>query len=268
MARFNALVVLMLVTGCGGPGTSPTQLSGLCRIYASSVTATTTKTFTGMDPIVARQDITTSYNIATNQLVASATGTSINGICRTSSSWSTNYGSVADFVEEVSVVPPRTRWVSQSGTVTQNGPDLPCGNGSVAATTSNSFDTQGRLVRAVSGGIPFPLVTERTTIGTISYTAWDVVGRPTAYFPPPPPTTSVSIAYDDSARTRSTPLLSTGFSFTMTADTFDSDGNLVRSQRVTRYPAPPITSATTGATGAVETSDTTFVIHGTSRACR
>jgi hypothetical protein len=60
-----------------------------------------------MDPIVATQDITTSYNIATNQLVASATGTSINGICQTSSSWSTTYGSVADFVEDVVWYPRR-----------------------------------------------------------------------------------------------------------------------------------------------------------------
>ena len=261
----------LLLTGCGGAGTSPTDLSGLCRIYSSSVTATTTKTpFTGVNPIVATEDITISYNIATNQLVASATGTSINGICRTAGSWSTNYGSIADFVEEVSVVPPRTRWVSQSGTVTQTGPDRPCGSGTIAATTTNSFDAQGRLVRAVSGGIPFPMLTERILIGTSVYTAWDVVGRPTIYSPPSPPASSVpqSIAYDDSARTRSTILNIGGISFSTTVDTFDSDGNLIRNRRVTRYPAPPITAATTGLPDFVETADTTFVIHATSRACR
>ena len=260
--------VALLLTGCGGAGTSPTELSGLCRIYASSVTVTTTQSpVTGNDPLIATEDITISYNVATNQLVASATGASINGICQTSANWSRTYGSVADFVEEVSVVPPLTRWVSESGTVTTNGPDRPCGSATITATTTNSFDTQGRLVRTVSGGIPFPLLTERTTFGTSVYTGWDVVGRPTAYSPPSPfSSTPQPIAYDDAARTRSTTFNSSSFSTTV--DTFDSDGNLVRRHGVTRYPAPPITAALTGIPDFVQTIDTVFAIHATSRACR
>jgi beta-lactamase class A len=51
------------------------------------------------------QNITISYNTATNQLSETGTGMSNNGICRASGSWSTNYGSLADFVDEVSVIP-------------------------------------------------------------------------------------------------------------------------------------------------------------------
>jgi hypothetical protein len=264
----SVLVILTVVSGCGGADTSPTDLSGLCRLYASSVTATTTQSpLPGNDPLVATEDITISYNPTTNQLVALATGTSINGICQTGANWSRTYGSVADFVEEVSVVPPRTRWVSESGGVTENGPDRPCASGTITATTTNSFDAQGRLLRTVSGGIPFPLVTERTTFGTSVYTAWDAVGRPTAYSPPSPLSSAPQpIAYDDAARTRSTTFNSSTFSTTV--DTFDSDGNLVRSHRVTRYPAPPITAALTGLPDFVQTTDTIFAIHATSRACR
>jgi hypothetical protein len=169
-------------------------------------------------------------------------------------------------------VPPKTRWLSQSGTVTVTGPDRPCANGTVAATTANSFDTQGRLVRAVSGGIPFLMVTERVPIGTLVYTAWDVVGRPTVYSIPSPtfPVGPQPITYDESARTRSTTYNLSNISFTATVDTFDGDGNLIRSRRTTRYPAPPITAATspTGLPDFIETADTVFTIHATSRACR
>jgi hypothetical protein len=265
----SVLVVVTLSIGCGGAGTSstpvsptdPGQTSGVCRNYASSLTATTTTTFTGQNPSVATQNITTSYNPATNQFSAMGTGMNNNGICRRSVSWSTTYDSVADFVDEVSVAPPRTRWARQSGSVTDSGPDGPCGNGTLAATTTNSYDSQGRLVISVStGGLSFPGMAANST-GTTLYTAWDAPGRPTAYSPPGLSPASISITYDDSARTRST-AFSTG-TITTTLDAFDSDGNLVRSQRVTRVPPRPLRG-----TEFVTTTDTAFVITATTRVCR
>jgi hypothetical protein len=267
----SVLVVVTLLIGCGGACTSstpvsptgPPQMSGVCRNYASSVTTTITTTFPGQNPTVATQNITTSYNTATNQFSATGTGTYSNGICGRSISWSMTYGSVADFVDEVSVIPPKTRWASQSGTVTDSGPGR-CGNSTFAATTTNSYDSQGRLVSGVStGGLSFPNMTAIPG-GTAVYTAWDVLGRPAAYRIAGPPPVSGSISYDDSSRTRSTTVNLGGISTTTAVDAIDSDGNPVRSQRVVRIPPPPLR----GGSGVAETADTTFVIHATRRVCR
>ena len=273
--RFRAssvLVVVTLLIGCGGAcssstpvsPTGPPQMSGVCRNYASSVTTTTTTTFTGMNPAgtVDTQNITISYNTATNQLSETGTGMSNNGICRGSVSWSTNYGSVADFVDEVSVIPPKTRWASQSGMGTYSGPSGPCANRTSAATTTNSYDSQERLVRSVSTGGVGPRSLVATSLGNNNvYTAWDVFGRQTAYGHPDSVGALNHISYDDSARTRSTAYFTAP---TKTADTFDSNGNLVRSLTVTRIPPRPLS----GGTEFVTTTDTIFVIHATRRVCR
>jgi hypothetical protein len=265
----SVLVVVTLLIGCGGDGTSsapvsptgPPLMSGVCRNYASSVTATTTTTFTGQNPSVATQDTTTSYNTATNQLLETGTGMSNNGICRRSVSWSTNYGSVADFVDEVSVIPPKTRWASQSGMATYSGPSGPCANRTSAAATTISYDSQGRLVVSVSTGGVGPRSLVATSLGNNNvYTAWDVFGRQTAYGRPDSFGALNHISYDDSARTRSTAYYTAP---TTTVDTFDSNGNLVRSLTVTRVPPRPITGG-----GGVQTADTTVVIHATRRVCR
>ena len=268
--RFRAsgvLVVVTLLIGCGGTGTSLTPVSptgpGVCMNYASSVTATSTTTDTRMTAAgtVDTRDITISYNTATNQLSEMGTGMSNNGMCRSSVSWLTSYGSVADFVDEVSVIPPVPRWVSQSGMGTFSGPS-PCVNRTSAVTTTNSYDSQGRLATSVSTG---PTIGSRSLVATSPgnndvYTAWDVLGRPTAYRPFDYSEAMVRISYDDSARTRSTRY----FGETTTADTFDSNGNLVRSLTVTRIPARPLGTTTEFVT----TTDKIFVIHATRRVCR
>jgi hypothetical protein len=247
---------------CGGNPTTPTPVPGVCRNYASSVTSTTTTTRTGQVPFVitSTQNITSSYSTPTNQLSATGTATSSLG-CMYSGSWSTNYGSVADFIDEVSVIPPKTRWATLSASVTRSGPSGPCANGTFTRTTTNSYDSQGRLVSRVSTGLDalFPAI-EGIGEGTTVYTDWDVLGRPTAY-PPSPPRWVIS--YDDAARTRSTTLNSGGLNIA-TVDTFDANGNPVRSQTVTRVAPPPIS----GGTESVETADTRFVIGATVRVCR
>ena len=230
LMRFRASALLVVVTfsiGCGGSPTGPAQVSGVCRNYASSVSSTTTTTYTGMSPSVATQDITASYNTASNELADTGTGTYGNGVCRSSFSSSTSYGSLADFVDEVSVIPPKTRWVGQSRTVTNSGPSGPvfCSNNTTVTTKTNSYDSQGRLATSVSTG---PRSSVATPPNNDVYTAWDVLGRPTAYRPFEYSAALVQISYDDSARTRSTRYFT---SPTTTTETFDSNGNLVRSRR-------------------------------------
>jgi hypothetical protein len=111
-------------------------------------------------------------------------------------------------------------------------------------------------------GLTIPNIT--TPGGTAVYTAWDVLGRPTAYRVAGPPPVSGSISYDDSARTRSTTANVGGISTTTAVDAFDSDGNPVRSQRVRRVPRPPLSAGPEY----VETADIAFVNHATRRACR
>jgi hypothetical protein len=269
LMRFRApsvLVLVALLIGCGGAGTSSTPVSptgpGVCRNYASSVTATSTTTYTGMSPAgtVTTQNITISYNTATNQLSETGTGMFNNGMCHANRSWSTNYGSVADFVDEVSVIPPKRRWASQSGMATYSGPS-PCTNGTSAATTTNSYDSQERLATSVSTGPNSGSLVATSPGNNDVYTAWDVLGRPTAYRPFEYSAALVQISYDDSARTRSTRYFTAP---TTTADTFDSNGNLVRSLTVTRIPARPLGRTTESVT----TTDTIFVIHATRRVCR
>lgn len=259
MIRIQRLHRATIVLGaamyaCGGNPTTSTPVSGVCRSYASSVTSTTTTTNTFPFVTTSTQNITSSYNTATNQLSATGTATDSLG-CQYSGSWSTNYSSSADFIDEVSVIPPKTRWATQSATVTRSGPGGPCGNGTFTGTTTNSYDSQGRLVGSVltGGGFSFPGVIFE---GTGVYTAWDVSGRPTARSP-------WVISYDDAARTRSTTLNSGGLNMT-TVDAFDVNGNPVRSETVTRVAPPPIS----GGTESVETKDTRFVTGATVRVCR
>ena len=253
-----AIALGAAMSACGGSPTTSTPVSGVCRNYASSVTSTTTTTNTFPFVITSTQNITSSYDAATNRLSATGAATSSLG-CQYSGSWSTNYGSVADFIDEVSVVPPKTRWATRSATVTDSGPSGPCANGTFTTTTTNSYDSQGRLVSRGSTGLgtTFPGI---EGFSDTVYTAWDVVGRPTAY-PLSPPRWVVS--YDDAARTRSTTLNSGQLRIT-TVDTFDANGNPVRTQTVTRVAPPPIS----GGTESVETTDTRFVIGATVRVCQ
>ncbi len=126
MIRIQRLHCVTIALGAamyagGGNPTTSTPVSGVCRTYASSVTSTTTTTNTFPFVITSTQNITSSYDTATNRLSATGTATSSLG-CQYSGSWSTNYGSVADFIDEVSVVPQKTRWATRSATVTHCDP--------------------------------------------------------------------------------------------------------------------------------------------------
>jgi hypothetical protein len=264
--RGSAVLAMTLASGCGGADTSSTAVSGICRVYASSVTATTTTSFTGMSSTAAIQNVTASYNAATNQLSEMSSGTSNDGMCQNTTSWSTNYGSVQDFTDEVSVIPPKTRWASQSGMATYRGPSPPCANGTFSATTTSSYDGQGRLTRSTTtgAGIRFRSMVAASAGADNIYTTWDVAGRPTAYQFPDGFGAMVHLSYDDSARTRTTVNGGGSSGSITTVAAFDANGNLVRSVTTSRIPPPPIS----GGNEFVETEDTRFVIGATMRVCR
>jgi YD repeat-containing protein len=125
-----------------------------------------------------------------------------------------SYLSIADFVDEVKVVPGLVLATSSTTTI---GPA--CGS-TGTSTITNSFDSQRRLTQSVQGG------------STLTYTAWDSAGRPTAGSAP---SGSISNVYDDAART-----LTQTQGGTVTTLTYDANGILL--QQVDR------TGATTGTT--------------------
>ena len=125
----------------------------------------------------------------------------------------TAFGSMADWIDEITVVPPRRRSTRTDTTMTD-------GKGSrTSASLVNSYDDHGRLIKEVAdappGGDDF----------TATYTSWDEAGRPTAG-------TSehrgwrekLTIAYDEEKRAKVTTAVSQGQRNTCKT-TFDADGN-------------------------------------------
>lgn len=142
------------------------------------------------------------------------------------------YASVADFVDEIRVIPPISRALSGSTTYS------PGGAGAADAKLTFDYDAQRRQTDML----------QRFTDGRViktTFTAWDPSGRPLAH------TTngqSFKFGYDDKARTMSI----AGPGGTQT-HTFDENGNLIKEMDVT----------------AAGQSNTTFVtIQKTAKVCR
>lgn len=188
---------------------------------------------------------------ATIKLTCTITRTPLTGTCTnsysdnltragTTTSSTTNYASIADFVDEVRVVPPLFKGLSGSATATGQA-------GTNATTTAYSYDPQGRLTGQVSKG-PSGTV-------TITYTQWDSAGRPTrARDVSRGSATTRVISYDDAARTRTTRATPEGQTIAVvTVETFDADGN-------------PTRQTAAGAAGSG--SNTIITTHATERICR
>jgi YD repeat-containing protein len=195
-AVHGALSVVLLVTsGCGGSGTtSPTAITTgptPCRNYASASSTLTTT----LEGAVSTQNLNCSFSTSVNRLDCATTLS----VCGTVN-FSVNYASVGDFIDEVSVIPPRM--LQQSQTTNPNG----CG----ITDGTYSYDGQKRLVRYTINGL------------TYSYSAWDSSSRPTAG------TVSGGVSeswtYNDSART-ATRVQSSNSGSTTTVYTYDANGN-------------------------------------------
>lgn len=214
-------------TGSSGSSSStptaptPTTGSASCRTYA---TTSTTLTTTNAGSANSRS-LNCSFNTSTNQLACTMVISSCGSV-----SFTDNYASRADFVDEVSVIPPRTLIQSQTS------PANPCGftNGTY------SYDGQRRLLSFNFNGL------------TYSYSAWDASGRPTTgVVSAAGGSIGESWSYNDAARS-ATLVQSNAAGSTVTNYTYDTNGN-------------PVTAiVTSGGT----TSTSTTSISATAQVCK
>ena len=131
------------------------------------------------------------------------------GTTSTSTTTST-WGSIADVIDEIAVIPPLTYVLTAGGTQSGN-------RASSTGGVTNTFDANRRITRTLNSSSG----SESTT----TYTAWDAAGRPTeAHDVGKGFSNRRSIGYDDVAKTRTTivnggPL--------RTVETFDANGNQI-----------------------------------------
>lgn len=180
--------VLPVVASLGGralahqpPAQVPSAAAGPqggppCRVYPTSVVNTTvspgstvTLTYTGAHDANTHK---TTYNAKYSD---KAGGTY-------SYTQVVTYPSTAAFVDEVRVIPPVTLSATTAAT------------GGVSYVLTHQYDAQGRLTGSTN--------TTGDTKITITYTAWDSAGRPTAGSNSV--TGPLTIAYDDATRTATT----------------------------------------------------------------
>src|SRR5437899_890514 len=190
LKAIGVMVVGSLATiSCNGGTSSPTTPGSgvgtlLCRNAASASTAVSVVG----NALFANEITTCSYSTSANQLTCNVTHTETNG-CSYDLAVVSNYSAVADFVDEVTAIPPRKLLTREVSTPTRFAG---CRFFS-ESTTAYSYDGQRRVTQSlkVQGG----------AIQTNTNTAWDAAGRPTM-------TTvntvgfvhSESWAYDDVAR--------------------------------------------------------------------
>ena len=213
--------------GLGGGPTNPTPPSGssggpACRTYA---TAANVKTTNSASNIVFNAIETGNFDTSTRK--ATVETKFANGApCSTGV---TSYDSVADFVDEVRVIPDV--FMATGTTNTNSGT---CGN--VSASLSYAYDTQRRLISIIPNAAP-----------STTFTAWDGSGRPTTG------TTSaggtVIYTYDDATRTETQTQMPQNAVSTLS---FDPNG---------------ILTSSVVASGGV-TSTTTFTTTATATVCK
>ena len=120
----------------------------------------------------------------------------------------TRHASLADVIDEVSVVPPLQLALGTTSTVTGAGSDS-------TNTSTLEYDAQKRLISVTAESRPSG---QRSTT---TYTAWDTAGRPTmGTVLAGRQQSTVSMIYDDSRRMQSQ--TSNGITCTQT---FDANGN-------------------------------------------
>ena len=194
----TALLILLLAAGaCNDKNTTTTGPDpAVCRNYLSNFTETTSFTQTGNTSM---RTYSCAFNTGTHALACTS---SRNGVgCETNTK---QYASTADFVDEVSVSPPRQLFQTETWANISS-----CG-ANPNFTTTYTYDAQKRVTGA------------STSQGaSATYTAWDAAGRPTAS------TSSAGQStwtYDASSRTRvlNAPLA------TLTT-VYDANGNVTSS---------------------------------------
>lgn len=122
-----AVVVILPTVACGGDSsgpTAPTTPSQSCRTYATSAHAVQTGEL-GAERVDMWQ-MTSSCRWNTDRLTCTQQYSQFRGDCegaRGDATWTATYGSAADFVDEVSVLPPVSKATSVA--VTSAGGSCP-----------------------------------------------------------------------------------------------------------------------------------------------
>jgi hypothetical protein len=206
--------VLLFAAGCGGSPTTPGGGGGStgqssCRNYV-----TASSQVTQSPQYVATIASTGSFNSSTFQLTAPFAYSDTQGTTFTTNQV-LSYPSIADFVDEVSVIPPLTRWTGL--TITSTG-----SSGTVTTTNTNSFDGQKRWTQNLAN-------TPGTASVITTYTAWDSAGRATAgNLTTGAGLTTIAFTYNDAARTQTQTSSTPGFATYVGVSTFDANGNMTQ----------------------------------------
>lgn len=206
-------LLLLAPTGCSGsstssptaPGTGGSSGGQTCRNYAAAATQV------NVGPQLASTvSMTCTYNASTFQLTCPFTYADSQGTTNTFVQVF-SYSSTADFVDEVRVIPPLTRWTGTSITVS-----------GVTSTQTNLFDGQRRWIQNVA-------TTPGAAPVTTTYTAWDSAGRPTTgSLSTAAGLTTIGISSNDAARTDTTTKSTSGFPTFVSVTTYDANGNLAQ----------------------------------------
>lgn len=195
-ACFTAELASNGLAGQTGHGRGPAPA---CRTYSAEEVRTLTGAASGSINQTCHFDTANSERVCTIQSRTSAGSFTLK--------LTEKYDSVADFVDEISVIPPISRIQTQARRFT-NGP-------APNADLTYLYDgmrRQTRMTTAIAG-----------RLSVITYNAWDAAGRPTAAVSSNAASTaSLQYRYDDAART----MTITGPAGVET-DTFDADGNMV-----------------------------------------
>src|SRR5262245_22150651 len=196
----------------------PAQSKGPCRTYDTSVTSATVG-----GPMQATIEWTGTFDPWSLRFVQNINFSSNQGSHFSYVQVST-WASAEDFIAEVvRLKPPAPLSTNPNGPVLDIVPPLTrslstTGNGAIALSKTNSFDSTGRITGYVTR-------TAGATL-TMRYSAWDAIGRPTAgTMQTPGGASSQTIAYDDKALTMTETLTTRGLTSTM-AYKYDQAGNM------------------------------------------
>jgi len=191
-AGFTAALASTAVAGQIGQGRGPAPA---CRTYSAEEVRTLSGAASGNINQSCHFDAATLERVCTMQSRTSASSFTLK--------LTDKYESIADFVDEIRVIPP----ISRIRTQARRFPSGPAPN----ADVTYSYDTQGRQTRLTTA------MAGRQQV--VTYSAWDAAGRPTGALSN---NVALQYKYDDTART----MTITGPAGVET-DTYDADGNMI-----------------------------------------
>ena len=173
-----------------------------CRTFTTEEVRTVSGAAAGTISQTCRFDLPTTSRVCTMRTRLSNTSFDL--------VYTDKYNSVADFVDEIRIVPPIARIQSQTRRFTSgSGPN---------AQIAYEYDAARRQTRLSTNMTGNLLVT--------TYSAWDPLGRPTAAVVSSRASTiNLQYKYDDALRT-----MTTTNPAGVQIDTYDADGNMIREE--------------------------------------